>query len=244
MAVLKVCALIALSVLVGCSSTTVHLHAKNLPDVEQEAIRAGLEARGFSVKMRDNEPPSNNNAILYYPHDGIDADLQAIDAVLDANGLWAEHNYSVYTDKLGKHEYTAGNIGLYLVPEGVTTNASTSNRVRAVFPITVTDFEFVSTDCDTEYVYELFEDGSLVASDFSLPIGKAKLAALEWRETSDEITLSNSGEQFKYSKTESYKEYANLDSDHVITYNITLQPLGYYRVPYGCTFKSTFSEAY
>ena len=241
---LNICLLIALMLFLGCSNTTVHLHVKNLPDAEQESIRADLEKRGFLVKMRDNEPPSNNNLILYYPHRGIEDDLRAINDVLDVAGFTAESSYLVHTDKLGKHEYSAGNIGLYLVPKGYQRNPGVASRVRSVFPMTIVDYEFVSTDCDKDYVYEFFGDGTLELSDFSLPVGAAKLATLSWQVVGDNMVLTGDGETFTYKKSESHREHTSQYSEYVVTYNITLQPEGYYRVPFGCQYKSTFYESF
>src|SRR5690606_19365991 len=150
----------ALDILSGCSSTTVHLHAGALSDAERNKIRTDLEEQGCSVKIRENEAPASSSVVLYYPHEGIEEDLRVIDDVLEANGLIAEHQYLTHTEKLGVHEYTAGNIGVYIVPEGQKREPA-SVRIRSVFPITVVGFEFGSTDCDKEYLYEFSYDGTV-----------------------------------------------------------------------------------
>ena len=239
---IKIITPVMLAVLAGCSSTKIHLHANNLPKAERESIRHDLEVEGFSVLLQDNEPPSDHSVILFYPHEGIDRDLDAIDNVLDRYGLQAEHSFVIHETKLGVHEYTAGNIGVYLVPVGLQTNDT--DRVRSVFPIAVTDAEFVSVDCGKVYVYEFYDDGQVTLNDFSLPMGEAALASGNWLSDSGVVTIVNHGEVFEYTKSQSHREYINSFGEHVVSYNITLRPNGYYRVPFGCTFKSTFAEAF
>lgn len=234
----------ALGILSGCSSTTVHLHADALSEVEQNNIRTGLEEQGFSVKMRENEAPASSSVVLYYPHKGIEEDLRAIDNVLDANGLIAEHRYLTHTEKLGVHEYTAGNIGVYIVPAGQKSEP-TSVRIRSVFPITMVGFEFVSTDCDKEHLYEFSDDGTMVVSDLSLPLGEMDVATLSWQSPTDDTVIISSGdEDFEYKKSQSHREHFNDNNNHVVTYSLTLKPTGYYRVPFGCSYKSDFLEGF
>src|SRR5690606_34008695 len=103
--------------LVGCASnTTVHLHANGLSEADRKNIRAGLEEKGFRVVERNNEAPSEDNAILYAPYSGLEKDLYAIENVLANHGLTAGRGFAIQTNQLGMHEYTAGNIGLYIVP--------------------------------------------------------------------------------------------------------------------------------
>ena len=227
----------------GCSRTIVHLHADKLTTAEQEAIRAELQAQGFIVERQHNEPPAYRNLILYTPHDGIDNDLSTIDTILAAHGFSADHRYTPPSKQLGKHEYTAGNIGVYLIPAGFQPYTTPALQVRNTFPITETDADFISTDCDKEYVYELFDDGRAIANDFSFPVGEAALATGRWQSNEESVTLNIEGKQFQYKKTRFHREYANEYSDHVISYYILLEPVGYYELPFGCTFKSTFSEA-
>ena len=125
--------LVTLASLLGCSNTIVHLHANDLPKADQENIQAGLEEKGFSVLMRENEFPFEGNIILYSLHNGIEKDLRAIEDVLGYNGLKAERSYAIHTNKIGTHEYTAGNIGLYIVPAVRQEHAEVVTRVRSVF---------------------------------------------------------------------------------------------------------------
>jgi hypothetical protein len=231
--------------LFGCSNTTIHLHANNMPEAEKENIRLSLEKQGFSVRMRDNESPSSGNIILYYPHEGIEEDLHAIDKVLEAKGLKAERGYAIHTEKLGKHEYTAGNIGLYIAPTGPQEQRPVKSRVRSIFPMTMTGYEFVSMDCEQEYLYEFFEEGKLAASDPAVPADEVEMLAFDWQSLpNDIIMISNGREQFKYKKIESHIEHSSEHSHYVVTYNIRLQPLDYYRVPFGCMYKSTYFESF
>ncbi|MDO3382461.1 hypothetical protein [Gilvimarinus algae] len=228
----------------ACTRTTVHLHAGELPQTLQDGVKAGLESEGFKVSPRANAYPYDESVVLYFPHEGIDADLQAIDKVLTSHGLSAENRYTLYRDKIGKHVYTAGNIGLYLLPENAKASFNEESRVRDEFPISESDAEFISTDCDIEYVYELFDDGRALVSDFSFPVGESTLARGTWQASENSVTLISDGEDFRYRKRTFHREYANQFSDHNISYHIILEPEDYYRLPFGCSYKSTFSEAF
>lgn len=235
--------LTTLGVLFGCSSTTIHLHADLLPEAEQEEIRRALEEQGFSVQSRDNEAPFERNIILYYPHNGIERDLRVIDDILESHGLNAEHSPAIHTNKIGTHEYTARNIGLYIAPHGLKKDPEVKSMVRSIFPMTMTDYEFISSGCEKEYVYQFFDDGTLEINDFSLAIDDEVIATMRWQDVDNVITIYNDSEQFTYKKTESHREHSSEHSRYVVTYNIMLQPIGYLRLPFGCTYKSTFFES-
>lgn len=228
----------------GCSTTTVHLHANGVPEADKQKIRAGLEAKGFAVVERDNESPSKNNAILYSPYKGLEKDLHAIENVLAHNGVTAGRGFAIQTDQIGKHEYTAGNIGLYIMPSVLQLPAERKSKVRAEFPITITEAEFVSTDCETEYGFQFSENGTLIVDDFTREIDATEIAKPDWSKKPDEIiSISNGNEQFEYKKSESHREHVNEYNIHLVIYNIWLEPIEYYRVPFGCTYKSTYIEA-
>ena len=194
--------------------------------------------------MRDNESPSSGNIILYYPHKGIGEDLQAIDAVLAAHGLTAEHSYTIHKDKLGVHEYTAGNIGVYLVAADHSPAADFS-LVRSVFPITMTEGEFISTDCDTEYLYEFSDDGRMVIADLSLSSGDMNIATLTWEASGDDrVLITSNGEVFEYQKSKFHKEGLRDGYKKMVEYFITLKPVDYYRLPFGCTYRNVFWEGF
>jgi hypothetical protein len=232
------------ALLSGCSTTTVHLHANGVPEADKENIRAGLEAKGFAVLERDNEAPSKDNAILYAPYKGLEKDLHAIENVLANNGVTAGRSFAIQTDQLGKHEYTAGNIGLYIVPSVSQLPAERKSKVRAEFPITITDAEFVSTNCETEYGFQFSENGTLAVDDFTREIDATEIAKPDWSGKPDNIVfISNGNEQFEYKKSESHFEHVNEYNIHLVTYNIWLEPVEYYRVPFGCTYRSTYTEA-
>lgn len=237
--------LFLLSVLAGCSTTIVHLHANGVPDADKESIRSGLEAKGFSVMERENEAPLKDNAIFYSPYKGLEKDLHAIENVLANNGLTAGRSFAIQTDHVGQHEYTARNIGLYIVPSVQAAPAETTSRVRAVFPITITGAEFASTDCSTKYGYQFHDNNTLSVDDFSQALHETEIATPNWEFAVDDIVvITHDNEQFKYRKTEVHREHSNEQSRHVITYNIWLQPIEYYREPFGCTYKSTYREAH
>lgn len=228
----------------SCSSTHIHLHANKLPHAQQITIREGLEEKGFKVHIRNNAPPSRDNVLLYYPHKGIQEELWMIDDVLAASGISAEHRYTIHKDKVGKHEYTAGNIGLYLLPSNNIKNNSNEPPIRKQFPISESDAEFISSDCGARYTLELLEDGNALINNFNLPADESTLGKGTWQSNSDQILLQIQGETFKYDKSQHHRKAVNYANERVIKYHITLEANDYYRIPFSCTFQSTFTEAY
>lgn len=238
-------ALILVAFLLGCSSTTtVHLHAVELPETDQEKIRTELENKGFSVITRKNELPLQSNAIFYSSHKGIEKDLKAIEDVLEKQGLKAVRSYAVQTNNVGRHEYTAKNIGVYLAAEVRREKSEVASRVRSVFPLAMTDAEFVSTDCPTEYVYQ-FDNKKVTVVDLSLPIDESDIATAEWQQTEDNaIVIFHGHEEFKYKKIKFHREHSTQYHRNVVTYTLLLEPLDYYRAPFGCTYKATYFEVF
>lgn len=228
----------------SCSSTHIHLHADKLPHDQQITIRERLEEKGFKVHIRNNAPPSRDNVLLYYPHKGIQEELWMIDDVLAASGISAEHRYTIYKDRVGKHEYTAGNIGLYLLPRNSDWSTSNKSPLRKQFPISESDAEFISSDCDARYTLELLEDGNALINNYNLPTDESTLGKGTWQSNSDQILLTFQGEAFKYDKSQHHRKAVNYANERVIQYHITLEPSDYYRIPFSCTFQSTFTEAY
>lgn len=226
-------------------NTRIHLHAQGVPDRKLRPIRKALEARGFVVRLRENELPSSNNLILYAAYDGVEEELSAIEKVLAQNGVRAGRRLAGRTNALGTHEYNPRNIGVYITSVSKQKNKVNKSRIREVFPLSMTNAEFVSMDCEQEYLYDFYADGRLEISQLAIPVEEVETLTLRWYSSStDTITLSDGIEEFEYRKTESSREHPGRHSLHVVTYNIFLQPLGHYRIPYGCGYKSTFAESF
>lgn len=122
--------LTALAGLFGCSTTTIQLFATSPPDEAQKVLRQGLKDQGFRVMSNTNEPPFSESIILYPPQNDIEIERALNDQVLEKNGLHAEHSYAIPSNHIGTHEYTIGNIGLYIFADGAQkTPKSISYRV-------------------------------------------------------------------------------------------------------------------
>lgn len=231
--------------LCGCTNTTIHLHAQGVPDNELETIRLALEERGFVVKPRENEFPSSDSVILYAAYRGVEKELGTIEEVLTRHGLKVERRFAGRTNALGIHEYSPRNIGVYIASVSRQGMAPTKSRIRDVFPLSMTNAEFVSMDCEQEYLYDFYADGRLEISQLAIPVEEVETMTLRWHGSSEDmITLSDGAEQFEYRKIETVREHPGRYSLHVVTYNIFLQPLGHYQIPYGCGYKSTFFESF
>jgi len=246
MKVLLVVVLAGLGLLSGCTSTTVvHVHAADFSAADQAGIRADLEAEGFSVALRENESPVAGNAILYAFYPGVEKDLQTVENVLAEKGLFAERMYILPTDKkIGTHEYTAGNIGLYLVSGLSKRVQDLPSRVRSEFPLTLTDAEFTTTDCSTKYVYQ-FDLDRVTVVDLNLPLETSNIATASWHLADDDaVIVTYEQEVFRYRKMQTHQEYLTEHHSYAVRYYLWLEPLEFYRMPFGCTYRSSFWEVF
>lgn len=225
----------------GCSSTTVHLHANHMSESKQKELSQSLKRQGFSVRMRENEAPVSGNIIIYYPQHGIEEDLHKIQLALAANGLTAEQSYMA---KVGKHEYTKENIGLYIANAG--NSSVIPLKVRAEFPVTLTDVEFISVGCGQGYLYEFFENKKLSLTDMGAYQAEEESATQSYNWTyagNDVVVISSDKGQFSYTIAESHAEGTRYGNP-AVTYTIELEPMGYYPMPFGCNYLSDFFETF
>lgn len=226
-------------------NTTIHLHAQGITERKLKSIHKALEERGFVVQPRENEFPFSESVILYAASDGVEGELDLIREVLAQNGVKARRRLAGRTNALGTHEYNPGNIGVYIASDAKRSIAQTRSRVRNIFPLTMTNAEFVSIDCEQEHLYDFYDDERLEISQLGIPVEEAAAVTLRWSDSSKGIiSLSDGAEQFRYRKLESVREDPDRDGMHVVTYNLLLRPLGHYRIPYGCNYKSTFFETF
>lgn len=244
MKALKIGILAAIAGLFGCSTTTVHLFATSLPGEVRKALRQGLEDQGFKVMSNDNEPPFSENIILYPPQKDIENELALIDQVLEKNGLRAKHSYAILSNDIGAHEYTAGNIGLYIFADELQKTPKSISYVNPIFPMTMVDYEFHSADCEKKYMIQFSTNETLTVNDFSLPIGQEVIAEARWKNDGNKITIFIGTESYQFAKSEAHREHASRYSQHVVTYSITLRPIGYFSHPLVCTYKSTYVEVF
>lgn len=170
----------------------VHLHANSLSHSERKSVHDALVAEGFNVKLRNNPSPFNANTLIYNPYIGFERDLDKIRLALKKTEQAAE---DLHVREAKNHHYTSHNIGLYL------NSASTlpgQEEVLPDVPFNLTDFEFVSRDCESTYILEFYHDGK---ADVLGMHSDTPLATIEWTDTEGRVTLKSQEKIYKYNKT-------------------------------------------
>ncbi|WP_018276948.1 hypothetical protein WKI13_03630 [Teredinibacter turnerae] len=91
----------------------VHLHTYGFMRLKATRYAESIRYKGFRVKLRDNAYPGNvkDNFIIYNLPKERRHELDLIQAALSELGIEVE---LIFEGRHGKHEYTEGNIGVYL----------------------------------------------------------------------------------------------------------------------------------
>jgi len=228
----------------GCSSRTIiHLHPEVLDPPQIESIVEELASKGFSVKIENNEAPAMGNTIIYSPQRNIEEQLASITKVLENHSLIIDQIFikSSGGEDFGNHTYTAGHIGVYLA-EGNGDGVSRGVEIRSTFPINMIGDEFVSSNCDVDYVYDFFESGNLTVTNISSLT--EDLGGHTWSDDDESIVIQSAiGPQYTYTKNKGHSVQQKSDLD-IVAYTIKLKPAGFYPLPYSCVYTATFREAF
>ena len=232
----------------SCSNpTTIHLHPEALPPSHIASITEELANEGFVVEIEDNAAPAPGTTIIYSPQKNIEQQLDSIIEILKNHYLVVDQIFlkdsgGGYLEGLGSHTYTVGHIGVYVT--GETGTVSSGAKIRSTFPIDMVGYEFVSSNCDVDYIYEFFESGDLVITNVSSLT--ENLGGYTWHQEDGSIAIhSTIGPQYKYTKSKDHSVYQNSEHDlEVVAYTIKLSPEGFYPLPYGCSYTATFKEAF
>lgn len=233
----------------GCSNTTtIHLHPQTLTPSHTASLTEELEHKGFAVEIEDNAAPAAGNTIIYSPQKNIEQQLNSITKILQRHNIAVDQIFvkdsgGGQSERLGRHTYTAGHIGVYLADNNIG-KISRGAKVRSTFPINMIGYEFVSSDCDTDYMYEFFESGDLVVTNINSLA--EDLGKHTWHQEDDNIIIrSMTGSQYKYTKSKGHSVYQTSDPDlEVVAYTIKLSPAGFYPLPYSCSYTATFKEGF
>lgn len=224
-----------LSLLAGCTPTTVHIHTTHIAEEQLERVRHSLESLGYQVIERENRHPSAHlgSILVYYPgHSSEEQLAQVNQAVADA-GLSIDGEYPA---TIGPHRYTEGNIGLYLV-NGQAGSSQQQDLAEEGIPLTVTDVELGSTNCDTSYLLEFDPQGKLVMTNLSDDSSEPR--ELEWsRDSGQLLSISDGNHNYEYSYLEYRKKRNSPSGKEYLEVSLKLEPKGFYPVPFACIYRA------
>jgi hypothetical protein len=91
----------------------VHLHTYGFKQLSAVKYAEAIRNKGFRVRLRQNGYPGSKkeNFIIFNLAESHRSDVQSVQEVLLEAGVKVD---KIYFADYGKHEYTEGNIGVYL----------------------------------------------------------------------------------------------------------------------------------
>lgn len=209
--------------LCACSQTQVHVFTHQLDDEKRDRLVKQLEQARLEVIISDKKPPALNlgNFILYKLGQGAESTLEKLLAIMNESDFpisFVGHN------KLGNHEFTDGNIGLYLVP------FSPAPQNERPLLLNLSDVTFRAEDCEARIEFPLNQSAVLTGKH----ITPQEQSAYLWSMDSDERVSLRQGRRVYQYKFLSY--YARMEDRDIQM--LELVPLGNYPLPFGCHFSS------
>lgn len=149
---------------VGCSvNPRVHLYFSDETTEQQQQLVSLLKENNFSVKEFHTSVPDLEigNYIVYYPERNNEKRAESINFVLRSVSLSEAQAVPFRIGSgIGSHEYTKGNIGLYIIkndPASIEKNAT--DNVISSGGVDITEEQFGSKDCNDAFLVEFYDDG-------------------------------------------------------------------------------------
>ncbi|GAA6171827.1 hypothetical protein NBRC116592_14970 [Colwellia sp. KU-HH00111] len=142
--------LLYVSLLIGCSTTTVHVNTRYLNDIDSQTIKSELKAKGLKVEFNDLVFPENitSTSILYSPFISNKVALSQIENILATSGFHVEDISALVA---ANHWYTKDTIGLFIVPDGIHPNSGKNSEDIAL--------QYQSEQCDKSIQLNLQKNG-------------------------------------------------------------------------------------
>lgn len=138
--------------LIGCSQPTVHLNSRYLNEEQTKQVTDIVTAHGIDVKVNDHPFPQQvtNSTLIHSPTMIVrnPERIEQIQNVLKSIG-WDLQTMHVLTQS--NHRFTKNNLGLFLVPEGITVGSGRSAADLA--------HTYQSLECADNYQVTLYFDG-------------------------------------------------------------------------------------
>lgn len=144
-------------ILAGCSAPTViHLNKRYLSEEKAQAVKKQLENEGFDVEVNELKFPREitSTSIIHSPL------LLEPDALTKTENVIVNMGYeldAITSLASNNHWYTKNTVGLYIVPDGVSTVNSVTLSTLAG--------KYESRDCDIASSINLSSDGTFSYQD-------------------------------------------------------------------------------
>lgn len=223
----------------GCTSNPlVHLYVTGESTNQKDALVTLLGESDFKVKEFHASMPEleDGNYIVYYPDRTTDETTEAINRALRQIGLPEGQSIPFRIGYgFGSHEYTKGNVGLYLVKKSSSSNSRKSiDSLPDEEAIEFTEEEFGSKGCNESFILDFYEDGKAY---FIHENSLKKYSEGKWRFDGSVLTIKK---LFNVSKFEVEKRMISLGGNSIPV--IDLIPMDNKNAPFSCTYSTYFKE--
>jgi hypothetical protein len=233
----KLCYVFFILIASGCaSSPIVHLYLSPQNPNLSDSLTNALVDNGLQVETPSSDIPSIDpgNYIVYYPDTNTDKVIEDLNLIIRQYGLDdAQPIPFGLGGGFGSHEYTRGNIGLYLIKG--EQNKSQPNSKPDAFPnMHFTEQDFGSKNCSKLFILEFHEESKLYIVEES---NQKKFGEGKWRVDQSELTIKRLFKSYNYKIVE-----------HTLMINGTklavtdLIPVQNYKSPFGCAFSTYYQE--
>lgn len=222
--------LMASMLITGCA-TTVHINNQYLDQDEYNRLSNELRNAGYKVKKSNTAFPSEVavNTIIYFPSSKSSAELSELQTILETNGYPV---FDIAAGVKGNHHYTKSNIGIYVIPNGVSVDDAAK-----LYDTSIVDAEFISKACGGVTVLDILPEGRYLIENLSEP-KKFQNITGAWKISEfNNVQFAYQGKVYTYTISKFQTDY----SDH-IERDIILMPAKTDTLPLSCVYQYVEKE--
>ena len=225
----------------GCSTNPrIHLYAAGEPTNQKDELISRLRDYNFKVDEFYATVPEleAGNYIVYYPSKTSEQTTEIINLALRDVGLPEGQPIPFRIGSgFGSHEYTKGNVGLYLVNKSNTpsdVDVNDINESSSQESIDFTEEQFGSKGCNESFLIEFYGNGRAF---FIHEDSQKKYSEGRWDLVGNYLTIKK---LFGSSKFQVEKHMISLNGSELPV--IDLIPVGNKNAPFNCIYSTYFKE--
>lgn len=235
----KITLVILLFTIASCSvNPRIHLYYSDGATDKKQHLVSLLKEYDFNVKEFHNNAPDleEGNYVVYYPEKNTGKSAEYINLALRRAGLSEAQMVPFRIGYgIGSHEYTKGNIGLYVVSENqISVEHGEIPIQTGQSDVDFTEEQFGSKDCRDVFLIEFYDDGRAI---FIYEESLKKHSEGSWEVLGSTLIIKK---LFGYSKFQ-IKTYTISKVGNTVTVT-DLLPANSKKAPFNCTYSTYFKE--
>lgn len=233
----RITLVILLLSIASCSvNPRVHLYYSDGSTDKKQQLVSLLKEYDFDVTEFYNIAPDleEGNYIVYYPEKNTEKSAEHINLALLRTDL-SEAQMVPFRigNGIGSHEYTKGNIGLYIIKENSVAHDVIEDKTSQSF-VDFTEEQFGSKDCRNAFQIEFYDDGRAIFIDEE---SSKKHSEGRWELLGSTLIIKK---LFGSSKFQ-VKTYNVSIAENTVTVT-DLLPVNSKKAPFNCTYSTYYKE--